>query len=103
MHQLNLPLSTHLTQASLQRWVTVLESASPAEQSVGLRLSAAHSLLHSRLFHSDQKATAGAVVGAGEGLAEKASAELVLVHLRASVVALTLLQVKLYAALLIFF
>ena len=69
-------------QASLQRWVTVLEAASPAEQSVGLRLSAANSLLHSQLFNSSNS------------VAGVESAELVLVHLRASVVALTLLQVS---------
>lgn len=65
--------------------MSVLEAASPAEQSVGLRLSAANSLLHSQLFNSNTVAVAGA--------AGTVSAELVLVHLRASVVALTLLQV----------
>lgn len=75
-----------LFQASLVRWVTVLEAASPAEQSVGLRLSAAQSLLHSGLF-------SGAATGAA---AEGASSELVQVHLRASIAALTLLQVRFY-------
>ncbi len=79
-------LRVKLAQTSLQRWVSVLEAASPAEQSVGLRLSAANSLLHSQLFNSSKSV---AVAGA----ADTVSAELVLVHLRASVVALTLLQV----------
>ena len=67
--------------------MTVLEAASPAEQSVGLRLSAANSLLHSQLFNSSNTVTVAGATGS-------VSAELVLVHLRASVVALTLLQVS---------
>jgi hypothetical protein len=68
----------------IERWVQVLESACPDDQTVALRLSAARSLQHAGLLSASRGS------GASRG------AELVAVTLRASLVALTLLQVRSY-------
>jgi hypothetical protein len=66
----------------IERWVQVLESACPDDQTVALRLSAARSLQHAGILSASL----------GSGAAR--SAELAAVTLRASLVALTLLQVR---------
>jgi hypothetical protein len=66
----------------IERWVQVLESACPDDLTVALRLSAARSLQHAGLL------SAARSTGASR------SAELAAVTLRASLVALTLLQVS---------
>lgn len=68
--------------AWLQRWVRVLEAASPDDQSVDLRISAARSLQHSGLLATQHS--------------NELDVSLAAVRLRAALVALTLLQVSTY-------